>query len=124
MSNGIKPARHRTLLNKTLGFDGDDYSFLVEAAAHHDKEVILHCSKHGLQPDGYCLEAAMTAKASMNERFTFAEYMMAHGLKEGIGSMCAEALIQQKDTPALLFLLENRRLSTGALRQIINCACQ
>ena len=66
----------------------------------------------------------MTADAKVNARFTFAEDLMAEGLQDGIGSMCAETLLQQKDMPALLFLLEKRRLSTGALRQIISYACQ
>ncbi len=112
------------LLEKTGDFDMDDRFFLREAAACLDKEVICHCSKLGLKPDGYCLEAAMTADASVNARFTFAEDLMAEGLQDGIGSMCAEALLKQKDMPALLFLLENRRLSIGAFRQIISYACQ
>lgn len=94
----------------------------MEAAGSLDRKVIGHCSKHGLEPDGYCLDATMTAKASLADRLDFAKFLLIHGLKEGIGSMCAKSLVCDRDEAALLFLLERRLLSTGALRQIIRYA--
>lgn len=113
--------RHRYLLEKNI-FDYEDKMILIEAVFLGDREVIGHCSEHGLKPDGYCLDANMDSSKHIKNRIEFTNFLISQGLTEGIGSFCAESLCLKKDALALKFLLDKKLLSMSAIQKIIQYA--
>jgi hypothetical protein len=107
--------RYRYLLFKTE-FDGDDISFLIEAAGSGDTEIIKHCFKYGLK----CNSMQAISAAADGEHYNVIDAIAVQNTGCKIGLHCAENLIRNKNKKMLYYLHEKNMIGEKAIFMFIN----